>query len=942
VKIPLRLVLMLLALVTAMPTWAADLTGQIRGQVTDTDGIPIPGATIRITSPALLGENVSQSDTNGLYRAVKLPVGEYRVEASKPSFNTWVAEGVRVTLGGTASVDVRLSLAEEGEAIIVVDELPVVDVENVQSGINLSSEMLRDLPTGGRDYQSALAVAPGVVGSGNANIRGGMDSANQFYVDGVNNTDPVTNTFSMNMNYDAIEELQVITGGMDAEYGRSLGGAVNIVTKSGGNELEVLASAFYSDENFEIYTPMDDEEAQAREERDYSSQQYALNIGGPIVKDKVWFFTSAQMDLYRDATFLSSDVVRPTGPDPITGDPMDVVADRDWRSYYLFGKITAQLAPQHRVWIHGQADPTRIDNVDQGAYTLPSAEQAQDQGGWLGSVGHIWMPNDNMNVETQLYVQRGYIYYYPQVWDGCQNWEEQPGNGHPYDTCGDDFAGMIGNAYGHNGWVGYGPEDFSLGEFPYAYLGERNRYSINSALTYYASVLGEHEIKIGFQGELLDSWNAFPGLEEQYALYSATGDPTDLSSYEPVGAYIYNNDGSSTIQGTMLSWFVQDVWQPVSRLTLRPGVRFDQASLKNDVGDTVIANLNASPRLGLAWDVMGDRRTNVHAYYGRFVDPGFLSVADLLKDLDGGWGYYGWDEETQDWSTEATFAVNDTFLKADGLQVPYSDEFDLGVTRQVGDNLSFDVTYTREVARNFWEDDEVNLIWDDTGTNVVGYRNGENISIFRLRTSDELYTSYNSIEAVVNANLDYWWLNASYVWSRAFGTSDDQIATFFYDVPQQNQFYEGFLSYDRTHAVKVNGTYRNTEAWTVGRSNMGYLYGWNFRMFSGTPYNKVYYNNYFADWSNLLENNDGTYRLPGSSTIDLRGGLTADVGPTTWALTLDCFNVLNNRAVTSVQTIYGAEDGDGAYLDADGNPIFGEPLTFQSPRRFQIGLRGEF
>jgi len=933
------MLLVFLALAIALPGWAADTTGQIRGTVTDTDGLSVPGVEIKLMSESMLGDKIVQTDQNGAYRATALPVGDYKVRARKPGFNPQVIEGVRVSMGGVVTLNFSLELSQGEEVILVIDEAPVVDVEKTQMGINLTAEQLRDLPSAGRDYQSAMAIAPGVVGGGNANMHGGMGNANQFYVDGVNATDPLTSTFSMNMNYDAIEELQVITGGMDAEYGRSLGGAINIVTKSGGNDFEVLASGFYADENFEVYEPRSDEEAEAKKNSDYTSQQYALNIGGPILKDKVWFFVSAQADVLRDTVFISDDFDRPTGNDPILEDlgvevDMEGLPQRYWKSFYLFGKVTAQPTSNHRIWVQAQADPTLIDNTEtyyyEDPYVLPSAETAQDQGGWLGSVGHLWMPSEALNLESQIYYQKSFINFYPILWDHCDD------KGGDWSACVDEFD---------NGWWATNPDGYDFGAYPYASINKRQRFSANTAATWYTSFLGEHEFKAGLQYEWLSSYYVYPGLDGggiDYYSYPDGGDPADLDSYEPDYTWRYDNDLETTITGVLSNVYIQDVWQPISRLTLRPGLRMDHSALRNDAGDVALSSVTFSPRFGFAYDVFGDAKTNFHAYYGRFVDPGFLAISDLLNTKSQGYSRYSWDDDTSDWSTDPDQSVNGTFLRAPDLQNPRSDELNVGLTRQVGENVALDITYIYEHSTNFWEDDEVNLIWNDDGTDVIGNRNGEDTAIYRIRTSDELYIDYKSLEFTTMANLDKWWFNGSYTWSKATGTSDDQIASGIWDIPNQNQFYDGYLSYDRTHAIKLNGTFRDNTAVELGSGHMGYLYGWSFRMYSGYPYRKLYFNNYYGSWANYGDTNEGDFRTPAFSQLDARAGLTTDIGPTSWALTLDCFNVLNERGVTSVSQIYGDVDGEGVYTDEDGNPLWGEPQTYQAPRRLLIGLRAEY
>ena len=241
----------LLALVSG-PAFAVEVTGQVRGTVVDADGLPIPGAAVSIEGPNFLGGAKATTDEDGNFRFVGLPPGEYTVTIIKGGFRGYQASGLLVSSGGVADFTAELKLSQAQEEITVEAVKPAVDVQKVQTGAVLTRETLRDIPNRGRSYQSATALAPGVTGGANPNVRGAFDDGNQFYVDGVNNTDPMTGTFSQNMNFDAIEEVQVITGGMDAEYGRSLGGAINIVTRSGGNEFSGDAQLLYSNKSIQL------------------------------------------------------------------------------------------------------------------------------------------------------------------------------------------------------------------------------------------------------------------------------------------------------------------------------------------------------------------------------------------------------------------------------------------------------------------------------------------------------------------------------------------------------------------------------------------------------------------------------------------------------------------------------------------------------------------
>ncbi len=936
---------LLLALSFSPPAHAVEVTGQIRGTVADPSGIGVPGLTVNAASDALMGTATATTDDDGNYRFPSLPPGKYTITVKADGFFPYTATGLLVITGQQAELEIKLQPASGAASVDVIAAKPVVDTQKTSSGAVLTRESMRDIPAAGRDYQGLATLAPGVVdsGNGNPNVHGSFDSSNQFSTDGVNNTDPITGTFSQNMNYDAIEEVQVVTGGMDAEYGKSLGGAVNIVTRSGGNEFHGDAQLIYSAGaptdattgkvapgftglNLRWAKPLPNPSTPGYEIfGQYQKQSLAFNLGGPIVKDKLWFFASVQGDLHVSTQSVDPAVGRPT-------DTQYQPTPEVWKSAYWFGKLTWQINSANKLWIQAEGDPTHIDNAAQDPHTLPNAEYNWRQGGFSITAGHLLTPSASTLIQTNAYFQRSDLVYY------AKSCEDQAGSDATLATCIKSLK---------DPWSAWYPDDFNNGDQPYGELSHRYRMSAQSSWTQFFSLLGEHQSKIGVSGEYLVDDDQFPGIRD-WTFKESTDSPADMGTYQNLYQIRYDNEQKVHLTGSLISAYAQDVWNPIKRLTLRPGLRLDYSRLNNDIGELAFSKLTLAPRMGAAADLTGDGKTSAHAYYGRFYDSGFLAVSSILHRQSQGYKMYGWDASANngvgDWGTSPIYTASSSSVISKDLKDPHSDNYDVGLSRDLGSGWGVDITGTYEHAQNFWEDDEVNAIWNAAGDNVIGFRNGSAESIYRIRTPDAAFTNYTDLELAINRQFDNGFsVLGSYTWSRAYGTNDGQFATATFDNPTQQNVETGLLSYDHTHSLKLIGSMRNANAIKISESvHLGYLYGWNFYILSGAPYNKLYYDQYNSGWDLYKTPTDGTYRLPAESQLDLKTGLTLAVKKTTWDLTLEVFNVFNDRTVEAVEETYGSDTGSGVYTDAAGNPIFGNPITRQHPRYAQLGLRGEF
>src|SRR5271170_1249440 len=307
------LAFLLLILFTSQ-AFAQSTGGRVLGRVLDPTGAVVPGVALTLTNDASGANLAAQSSNSGDYIFPAVPVGTYHLQAQIQGFQNFVANGLTVILNATATYDVKLTVGAEAQAVEVTAEAPLVDTTTTQLGAVINERAVQNLPLNSRDTYQLLQLQPGVQGVGGSDlfygsdqagavsVNGGRGRSNNFSVNGGDGNDLFVNSPGIEPSPDAIEEFRVITNTFDAEYGRNSGAVINVVTKSGTNQPHGSIYTYVRNQSmdskgyFDLSTPDD------------SQLQFGATVGGPIRKDKTFFFLSYEGRQLRKG--ISSDRVR--------------------------------------------------------------------------------------------------------------------------------------------------------------------------------------------------------------------------------------------------------------------------------------------------------------------------------------------------------------------------------------------------------------------------------------------------------------------------------------------------------------------------------------------------------------------------------------------------------------------------------------------------------
>lgn len=598
---------------------AQTTTSTIEGIVTDNNGAVIAGATVKANSETLGVERTTTTNGEGFYRLVALPAGTYKVTVSQNGFVT-ANSNLELTLNRVVKYDVQMQAGGGVAEVTVTNELPLLETNAPSTGLTVTPRQIIDLPVNGRDYLDLLQLVPGTAinrqadpkGDNATPVLGERGGNNNFFIDGNPNKDTVNGGPAAQFNQETIAEFQVLTTGYKAEFGQASGAIVNVITKSGGNEFRGVGSLFLRNDALDSSNSLDTTKTDPPELTRYD---YSLALGGPIIKNKVYFFGSGErITENRVIDFIYPSVgpvVTPLLRNQET--PFDTPSrNRETRGFFKLNETIGR----HQLSQEVNYNNGRIKNFLplSAGNSLPSARNdfgnrrlllAFGDTALLGDQGNPYIltlrgsyRGEKSEVLPAQRVIRGATIFNPFS-PGCT-------------TCtifGDLPTATFGNLR----------TDSKLDQKYTTFNGNLNKR------------FGKHDLKFGvnFTRTVVDGFDARL-LQSQ--LFAST---TDFASFgaATAGVSLLADAGGLTPQADEIhlrnnytALFVQDDWKFYENLTISAGLRWDYDSAFK-------TKENLSPRLGFAW--AANDKTVVRGNFGVYFDQFRLGLARNVPAFGG-------------------------------------------------------------------------------------------------------------------------------------------------------------------------------------------------------------------------------------------------------------------------------------------------------------------
>ena len=667
-------------------------TGVLTGFVRGSDGLTLPGTTVTVTSPALQGTRVAITDVNGAYIVRGLPPGTYSVTFEFPNMRA-VSENTTVPLGGTANLDATLATVTATEAVTVVAETPGL-LTTPTGGINLDAVTIDRLPQGRRP-QDIAELAPGLTNNTPNNnqvtISGSFAYDNLFLINGVDVND---NLFASPNNLyieDAIEETQVLTSGISAEYGRFSGGVVNMITKSGGNTFSGSFRTNFTNAAWTDETPF--EKAQGRERQGKLNRYFEGTLGGPIVRDQIWFFAAGRDQSTLDnSTLPETNVSFPTQED---SQRFELKGTGTFR-----GNNTVQVAYTQEARTGYR--PSFAFTIDERAFEEPDFPVDLFVASWRGVL-------TNKYFASLQYSQKNQTSQF-----GGTNTDIKAS---PFISLG--ALSPAGFHYNGAYFDATDPEERNNRQFSgslSAFLSSRRAgsHDVKGGFEHYVStgVGGNSQTPSGFVffTDYLTDAQGRPQRDAQGRLI-----PIFLSGLTAQNNWLASRGSSVDLATTAL--YVHDRWTLNNRTTLDLGVRYERGRGETDENFVTADTDSFVPRLGVTYDLDGSGETVLQASYahyaGKLHQNQFVRNTNVTNPSRVTRAYVGPAGQGLDFAPgfdpanyvvlSAAFPSANVFFD-EGLAPPTSREFTVSAGRQLAQRGLLRVLYTQRQLTNIIED----------------------------------------------------------------------------------------------------------------------------------------------------------------------------------------------------------------------------------------------
>ncbi len=701
------LLLLVVALAAAPAARAQGVqTGVLVGTVTSNDGEALPGVTVTVTSTALIGERAVITAINGDYILKGLPPGSYTVRFTLEGMQT-VERSATVPLGGTARSDAALEVMAASETVVVEGEAPSA-LETTTVGANFDSKQVDSLPVN-RTPNAIVELAGGVTDNtpnvGQVAISGGFAYDNVFMVNGVDITENLFGDFDNLFIEDAIAETQVLTSGVSAEYGRFSGGVINAITKSGGNRFTASLRADLTKAEWRDETPYETERGLEREGD--LNKIYQATLGGPVLRDRLWFFLAGQTEETDNALVLA-----------ITGTPFNSVQKNDRWQAQMSGAITASHSLQVS-YTDNTTDQLRVRSSSRVIDEAGLIDRNFPNTGW--SLAYNGVLTSSLFGELR----------YSEKEFGFRNagGSSTAITDSPFRSQGVRPGTSANRNYNAAYFDANDPED-------------RNNEQTYGALSWFLSSerLGSHDLKVGVERFVGIGRGGNSQTATDYVFYTdylvqngrpaVDADGRIIPVFTPFLSGIGNWQATRGAQFdiTTDSLFVNDRWALSANWSLNLGARYEKTNTETNGTLTTIDSDAIVPRLGLSYDVKGDGKYKLDVTYAEYA--GRYNQAQVAANTSVGnpsllYGYYvgpagqgvdfapGFDPANYVFYYAAVPEAN-VFVD-DGLKTPRTREIALsgGVELPKGGYLK--LTYVDRDVTDFIED----YIDTTTGTTDV-------------------------------------------------------------------------------------------------------------------------------------------------------------------------------------------------------------------------------